>query len=185
MICKYLYVMQSGKDKYKIGVSSDPVRRMKSVQTGSPDKVIVVFTYWSSEPFYYEKVFHQKFSEYRIIGEWFKFEDKGFINEMINVLVGDYESPVMNKVSSTTLNDGYMLSYTHNRVIISTRDVPRPNNESDIVITRWLRDLGCVKKRFSSGCYWLTPVGIQEGYNNKLPKELQQSYKEQEARFDN
>lgn len=173
---KYIYVMESTKGLYKIGVSSDPKQRLKSVQTGSGDKVDLVFTYFTGEPFYYEKLMHRKFADNQVLGEWFKFKDKSFIKELLEILIQD---AVEIKVPKQKPSLGYVADYIENRLIVRTKDVPRPNNESDVVIANQLKELGCTKRHLQTGQFWTTPKGKINGVDTKQPKEFMLIYKSQ------
>lgn len=179
---KFIYVMQSGKDKYKVGISVNPLSRLTSVQTGSSDKVSVIFTYWSDEPFYYEKLFHQKFADYQIIGEWFKFDHKGFIKEMLDVLLGDCDkTTVTTQTRLPSMND-YIVNYLDGKEIVVVRDIPRPNNESDCAVAAELKLMGCVQRKTNHQRFYITPKGIQKGVNTYQPKQLVELYKSQGER---
>lgn len=174
---KFVYVMEAGKGVYKIGVSSDPQQRLKSVQTGSGDKVELVFTYFTSEPFYYEKLMHRKFTDNQVIGEWFKFKDRCFIKEIVEILIHD---SIQVRVPQQKASLGFVGEYIESRYIVAARDIQRPNNESDIVIANNLRDLGCTKRRMQTGQFWVTPLGKAQSIDTKGPKEFLQIYKEQD-----
>lgn len=72
----------------KIGFSRDPIGRLKTLQTGHPNKI-------GCEGWYllptqrmareYEKELHKHFKKYRIRGEWFKYNDeiKNFIQTLL------------------------------------------------------------------------------------------------------
>jgi hypothetical protein len=63
----------------KIGVSVKPADRVKSVQTGCPDKVVVVFFFRpESDAKQVETSMHRLFSAHRKFGEWF---DAGILQE--------------------------------------------------------------------------------------------------------
>lgn len=64
----YVYFLRTG-NAVKIGFSTNPGRRMKSIQTGCPEPARLVKVVrgrpWT------EKKFHARFAEYRTGGEWF------------------------------------------------------------------------------------------------------------------
>jgi hypothetical protein len=54
----------------KIGHSFDVKKRLGSLQTGHPDKLILLGSFYGSQ--YDEHELHEKFAPYRIRGEWFQ-----------------------------------------------------------------------------------------------------------------
>lgn len=68
----FVYLMQQGVDgPYKIGFTqNNPVRRIKQLQTGNPEKIRLVSQFAASVAV--EAYLHGKFSDLRLQGEWFK-----------------------------------------------------------------------------------------------------------------
>ncbi len=62
-------------DSYKIGVSLDVVKRLKTLQIGCPDLLEIYNTFDCKLPFELEKKTHKEFKESRLNGEWFSFEN--------------------------------------------------------------------------------------------------------------
>lgn len=56
----------------KIGVSNDPERRLKAVQTGNPNVVTLEHYEERDDPHLVENYLHTKFQKNRVKGEWFK-----------------------------------------------------------------------------------------------------------------
>lgn len=78
---KYVYLIQiEGMDIYKIGFTkSNPIKRLESLQTGNPFKLLLVDSYKTKRATKIESVLHQKYISYKvnedeskILGEWFK-----------------------------------------------------------------------------------------------------------------
>lgn len=70
----YIYIISNGSD-YKIGVSVNPINRLKQLRTGCPDKLELMATYPlpKSKVYQLEKLCHNAIrSHYRKRGEWFK-----------------------------------------------------------------------------------------------------------------
>lgn len=62
----------------KIGKSNDPIKRLKSLQTGCPSKITMVGAIKcksENHAFRVESAFHKYFSEKRKDGEWFHCTD--------------------------------------------------------------------------------------------------------------
>lgn len=84
-----LYLVDAG-GLYKIGISQDINKRLKSLQTGSPHTVRCVAYYHTDESaMTIERKLHKLFDKYRLSGEWFNFEDK-FTQEAFDTLCPRY-----------------------------------------------------------------------------------------------
>ena len=177
---KYIYVMQSGKDDYKIGVSSDPMKRLKGLQTGAFKKVNMIFSIWNESPFVYEKILHNKYKDFHTIGEWFKFEDKSFVKEIVNLLLADECSGKTETPKKVSIGDPCeVASYIEKRRVVAVRDIPRNKNESDVVVSNTLKEFGCVKRRLQHGQFYITPHGFHSGLTElSMPKSLRIAYEE-------
>ena len=72
----YVYFVQASKSKrIKIGSAIEPKKRLKSLQTGSPEKLKLLTTIeFKSKPqaSAMERLFHKKFNNLRTAGEWFE-----------------------------------------------------------------------------------------------------------------
>jgi hypothetical protein len=58
----------------KVGISSNPLSRMQSVQTGSPSRLVMVsrYCFWKrTHAHRVEQCFHRTCANYRLEGEWF------------------------------------------------------------------------------------------------------------------
>lgn len=68
--CPMVYFIQNRRSKaVKIGFSWDPEARLKQLQTGSDDALVLLGTTFGFRDS--EAVFHRKFAEHRTSGEWF------------------------------------------------------------------------------------------------------------------
>jgi hypothetical protein len=85
-------VTAEGSHLVKIGVAKDPKSRLKSLQTGQP---MDLYLMWSVEGDY-EHALHARFAEYRHRGEWFDLRGLGdpvaAVTAAINEIKGN-ESP--------------------------------------------------------------------------------------------
>lgn len=63
--------MKSNDDQYKIGVSTQPKRRLKELQTGNSEIIEIVEEYETDKPYMIEKILHNRFSIYKEHNEWF------------------------------------------------------------------------------------------------------------------
>lgn len=73
METSYIYIITDG-ETYKVGISTDPAKRLDQLQTGSPKKLGIVETYKvpKEKVFKLEKECHKSL-QYRFVkrGEWF------------------------------------------------------------------------------------------------------------------
>ena len=71
----YVYLISNTEEPvYKIGVTRcyEENRRLKSIQTGNSQKLKMLMTFGTSWPFRLESMLHNRFKEYRLLGEWFE-----------------------------------------------------------------------------------------------------------------
>lgn len=67
---KYIYVISDGTDR-KIGVATDPETRLKALQTGNKNKLILEYVEQKNDAHKIEKYLHRCFWKHHIGGEWF------------------------------------------------------------------------------------------------------------------
>lgn len=92
-----IYILKEcASGRYKVGVSQDPDKRLKTLQIGNPKILQIV---WSSPPctnaITIEKAFHSRFAHSCIRGEWFK----------ANVNLSDIVEYIMNSISESLSNE--------------------------------------------------------------------------------
>jgi len=73
---RVLYVIAHPHGYYKIGVSSNPLRRIQDLQTASPYSLRLIGFSGFKDPVAAESALHSRFSECHERGEWFDFSDK-------------------------------------------------------------------------------------------------------------
>lgn len=68
----YIYIMSNG-DAFKVGLSIDPKRRLRQLQTGSPKKLsLVYFVEIETAPVkILESIMHRYLKMNHLTGEWF------------------------------------------------------------------------------------------------------------------
>jgi len=71
---KYVYVAKEQvSGRYKIGISKNPEQRIKQLNTGNPEQLILIHSYLATEQKYQSEVLaHSLFNQDRLKGEWFK-----------------------------------------------------------------------------------------------------------------
>lgn len=66
-----LYLISHPHGYIKIGVSSNPLRRLSELQSGSPYELDIIGFAGFSEPEQAEKALHAEFDAHHVRGEWF------------------------------------------------------------------------------------------------------------------
>ena len=70
----YVYMITDGEN-VKIGHSKTPYKRMKSLQTGNPKKLSMLYLF-NHTGYLFEQYLHYKFKNYKLKNEWFKMSDE-------------------------------------------------------------------------------------------------------------
>lgn len=88
----YIYIIGSNSSPYKIGFSKEPQKRLKSLQTGHPFKLSLLYTKEVSdqEVKNIEKQIHRVIGYKKSNGEWFNISLEEAISE-VNFAVIRYE----------------------------------------------------------------------------------------------
>lgn len=77
---KYVYLIQSLENSfYKIGISKNPHKRVKQLQTGNSSKLKLIEFYSSEYANMIEKTLQRRYSYLKKEGEWFELS---LLNEM-------------------------------------------------------------------------------------------------------
>lgn len=86
---KYVYLIKSEEtDRYKIGISKNPAKRLKQLQTGNSEKLVLINKYETSLFNKIETTLHNRYSYLKKEGEWFEFgldQELSFISECENI----------------------------------------------------------------------------------------------------
>ena len=69
----FVYIIrEEGNKRFKIGVSNNPDKRLKTLQTGNPEDLTLLYTSLvCSNSFEIETYVHEHFKDYLLRGEWF------------------------------------------------------------------------------------------------------------------
>ena len=71
---RYLYlVLDNAHNVAKLGVSNNPERRLKDIQTGYPYQLTLAIAILCKNPFKVESALHKKFADCKLKGEWFTY----------------------------------------------------------------------------------------------------------------
>lgn len=85
----YVYLIKNTEDSYyKIGVSNNPNKRIKELNTGNSSILELVTVYETDIPYKIEKILHKRYSYLRKHNEWFDFsiiEETDFIKNCKNI----------------------------------------------------------------------------------------------------
>jgi len=60
----------------KIGCTSDLDRRLRSLQTGIPGTVTLIFNVWCYDRYRAEAIMARKYRQHKMLGEWYTFPDE-------------------------------------------------------------------------------------------------------------
>lgn len=85
----YVYVLKAG-DRYKVGRSRNPERRLKQIQACSPVPVELVAAVLDENAAALEARMHAIFEPHRAHGEWFEL-DEHFFSDLWCILIGGDE----------------------------------------------------------------------------------------------
>lgn len=84
---KFIYLIKSKDSQlYKIGISTNPHKRLRELQTGNPEELILIYKYLAKNPIQLEKSFHNRYSYLNKINEWFNFDviiESNFLRECL------------------------------------------------------------------------------------------------------
>jgi len=85
----YIYIIEAKENKIKIGISKDPEKRLKQLQTGSFDKLKLVYKVEvkKEQSRYLEKKIHHNNNFNRINGEWFCISKQTAISEVDHAII--------------------------------------------------------------------------------------------------
>lgn len=70
------FIEAQGRGLVKIGSADDAMRRLATLQTGSPDKLILRGVFYVDDAEQFERSHHQSFADQWVRGEWFRMDDK-------------------------------------------------------------------------------------------------------------
>ena len=92
MKISYVYIISNGED-FKVGVSVNPEKRIKQLQTGNPRRLHLVATFAvaKKDVFKMEKEAHSKIiGWYPKYGEWFKGATEFHVNMIVDMVHQKY-----------------------------------------------------------------------------------------------
>ena len=69
-------IKEENTEKYKLGVSMNPERRVKQLQTASSERLELRKKFKTNYNYMLEKYLHRVFRKYKVIGEWYKLSEE-------------------------------------------------------------------------------------------------------------
>lgn len=100
------------KMNVKIGVSDNPKKRLKGVQTGCPGDVHLIRTFEAGQDAYiHEGHFHKLYKDFSTGGEWFEFNNDHFVEKVLPEMI-EYFGKIeirYDKKETTTFSLGKLL----------------------------------------------------------------------------
>lgn len=122
------FIRDTSSDFVKIGYSYEPENRLKQLQTGSVARleIIVVIPGDMTE----EKALHKKFIDYRVRGEWYRYEGAlaVYIDNLLSIDFGVIENFSFGKTTTISTSITEPLS---NYVRIDSKVSLQKNNDED------------------------------------------------------
>lgn len=93
-----LYILRAGDSHYKVGVSSDVLKRIKSIQTSNQNKIELVLVRQVHNPRMMESEIHRWLKDHRANGgtEWFALEPTHAIDLVIKISSLEPETEIPN-----------------------------------------------------------------------------------------
>lgn len=82
-----IYIIRQGSSRlFKLGVSKCPEQRLKTLQTGNPAKLKLLFTVPCTDAFKVEAIVHDHLKDHRVLGEWFHIESDDKVVEVAQAI---------------------------------------------------------------------------------------------------
>lgn len=97
MTVSFIYIIGGDAPPYKVGISRDPKRRLKSLQTGHPYPLTLhsVTETCVSKTKLLETVIHRHLKMYKTNGEWFNVELNDLLLEVDYAIIRYGDDPIL------------------------------------------------------------------------------------------
>lgn len=97
MSVSYIYIIGGDNPPYKVGISRDPEKRLKSLQTGHPQKLRIHLLKQtdSTKTKLLESAIHHNMKFYRTHGEWFDMPLDKVCSEVEFALIRYEDDPLL------------------------------------------------------------------------------------------
>jgi hypothetical protein len=98
----YIYGIEAGESAIKIGISANPEKRIKELQTANHEELNLAFVIMVAKTLKrageIEFAIHKRLDPYRLNGEWFKF---GITKSIVGQIIREIDSSPKKKRPST------------------------------------------------------------------------------------
>lgn len=122
----FIYMIKCGRNKYKIGCSKYPEKRLHDLQVANPYKLQLIYIASCKNIHKIEKLLHKTFAKYKIHGEWFRFSKKQ-VQKFKKICLKYNLKPIKNnfmlKNYSLVLDNAVFLQINHLRNHICSKDI--------------------------------------------------------------
>lgn len=97
MAVSYIYIIGADQPPYKVGISKDPQRRLKNLQTGHPQKLRIhdLKETNAEKTKLLESAIHYHLKHHRTHGEWFNMSLENIMLEVEYALMRYEEDPIL------------------------------------------------------------------------------------------
>jgi hypothetical protein len=97
MTASYIYIIGGEAPPYKVGISKDPKRRLKALQTGHPHvlKIHALKETTVSKVKQLETIIHRNIDNYKTHGEWFDLDLDKILLEVEFALIRYEDDPML------------------------------------------------------------------------------------------
>ena len=101
MTTSYIYVIGTDKPPYKVGISKNPERRLKDLQTAFPYKLKLHVKKPTAvaKVKMLETIIHRNIDNYKTNGEWFDIELPNLLLEIDFALIRYEDDPLLNTLA--------------------------------------------------------------------------------------
>lgn len=101
MTTSYIYVIGTDKPPFKVGISKNPERRLKNLQTGFPHKLKLHIKKPTevTKVRQLETIIHRNIDNFKTNGEWFDIELATLLLEIDFALIRYEDDPLLNSLA--------------------------------------------------------------------------------------
>ncbi len=80
----YVYILEAMPGCYKIGASTNPERRLKTIARGKSIDLKIIHAIYSDDYFYAESILQTRYSAFQLCVEWFILNEQQ-LDEIMNI----------------------------------------------------------------------------------------------------
>ena len=105
MTTSYIYIIGADKPPYKVGISKNPERRLKNLQTASPHKLRIHVKQPTDavKVKQLETLIHRNLSNYHTLGEWFNLDLEKLKLQIEYALIRYEDDPMLHTLAKDRL----------------------------------------------------------------------------------